>query len=93
VIKSFKDTEAERLFKREPSRKIPSALQRVALRKLRMLNQANTLEDLRIPPENRLEALKADREGQYSIRINNRWRICFIWEDKNAYEVEITDYH
>ncbi len=82
----------ERLFKREPSRKLSPDLQRVALRKLRMLPRAKNLEDLRIPPGNRLEALKADRQGQYSIRINDRWRFCFIWEDDNVYEVEIVDY-
>ena len=93
MIKSFKDKEAERLFKREPSRKLPPDLQRVALRKLRMLNQAQSLKDLRIPPGNRLEALTADRLGQYSIRINDRWRLCFIWKDENVYAVEIVDYH
>ncbi len=93
MIKSFKDLEAQRLFHRIPSRKIPSDLQRAALRKLRMLNQAKTLEDLRIPPGNCLEALQGSRQGQYSIRINNRWRLCFIWDDENAFEVEIVDYH
>jgi toxin HigB-1 len=93
MIKSFKDKEAERLFHREPSPKIPADLQRAALRKLRMLNQAKSLEDLRVPPGNRLEALKADRQGQYSIRISNRWRLCFIWEDENVYDVEMVDYH
>jgi toxin HigB-1 len=93
VIKSFKDKEALRLFHREPSRKIPPDLQRTALRKLRMLNQARSLEDLKIPPRNCLEALKGDWQGQHSIRINDRWRLCFIWEDDNALEVEIVDYH
>jgi toxin HigB-1 len=93
MIKSFKDKDAQLLFHLEPSRKLPPDLHRVALRKLRMLNRAQTLEDLRIPPGNRLEALKGDRQGQYSIRINNRWRLCFIWEDENVYEVEIVDYH
>jgi len=93
VIKSFKDKEAQRLFQRETSRKIPADLQRTALRKLRMLNQARSLEDLKIPPGNCLEALQGDRQGQYSIRINNRWRLCFIWEEDNALEVEIVDYH
>jgi toxin HigB-1 len=93
MIKSFKDKEAQQVFHRQPSRKLPPELQRVALRKLRMLNRAQTLEDLRIPPGNRLEALKGDRQGQYSIRINERWRLCFIWSDGNSSEVEIVDYH
>ena len=93
MIKSFKDKEAERLFIREPSRKLPPEMQRIGLRKLRMLNRAQTLADLRIPPGNRLEALKGDRLGQYSIRINDRWRICFIWDQGDVYEVEIVDYH
>ena len=93
MIKSFKDKEAERLFIREPSRKLSSEMQRIGLRKLRMLNRAQTLDDLRIPPGNRLEALKGDRLGQYSIRINDRWRICFVWEPGDVYEVEIVDYH
>jgi proteic killer suppression protein len=93
VIKSFKDKEAQRLFQRETSRKIPADLQRTALRKLRMLNQARSLEDLKIPPGNCLEALQGDRQGQYSIRINNRSRLYFIWEEDNALEVEIVDYH
>jgi toxin HigB-1 len=93
MIKSFKDKEAERLFNREPSRKLPPDLQRVALRKLRMLHRAKNLEDLRIPPGNRLEALKGDRQSQYSIRINDRWRLCFTWEEENVHQVEIVDYH
>jgi proteic killer suppression protein len=93
MIKNFKDKEAQRLFHREPCRKLSPDLQRLAFRKLRMLNRAQTLEDLRIPPGNHLEALKGDRQGQYSIRINNRWRICFIWKDENTHGVEIVDYH
>jgi proteic killer suppression protein len=93
MLKSFKDKEAERLFTREPSRKLSPEIQRIGLRKLRMLNRAKTLDDLRIPPGNRLEALKGDRLGQYSIRINDRWRICFVWEQNDVYEVEIIDYH
>jgi proteic killer suppression protein len=93
MIKGFKDREAERLFNREPSRKLAPEVQRAGLRKLRMLHQAKTLEDLRVPPGNRLEALKGNRSGQYSIRINDRWRICFIWEQGDVYEVEIVDYH
>ncbi|MFZ5452086.1 MAG: type II toxin-antitoxin system RelE/ParE family toxin [Thermodesulfobacteriota bacterium] len=93
MIKGFKDREAERLFNREPSRKLGPEIQRLGLRKLRMLHQAKTLDDLRVPPGNRLEALKGDRQGRYSIRINDRWRICFVWEQGDVYEVEIVDYH
>ena len=93
MIRGFKDKEAEKLFHREPSRKLPQNLQRVALRKLRMLHRAITLDDLRVPPGNRLEALKGDREGQYSIRINDQWRICFLWQDGEVFQVEIVDYH
>jgi proteic killer suppression protein len=93
MIRGFKDKEAEKLFHREPSRKLPQNLQRIALRKLRMLNRAMTLDDLRVPPGNRLEALKGDREGQYSIRINDQWRICFLWQDGEVFAVEIVDYH
>ena len=93
MIQSFKDKEAERLFHREPPRKLPPDLQRVALRKLRMLHRAKKLEDLRIPPGNRLEGLIGIRQGQYSIRINDRWRLCFIWAEENAYQVEIVDYY
>jgi proteic killer suppression protein len=93
MIKGFKDKEAERLFNREPSRKLAPEIQRVAFRKLRMLNRARTLEDLRVPPGNRLEALKGGRQGQYSLRINDQWRICFTWLEGDAYGVEIVDYH
>lgn len=93
MIKSFKDKAALRLFQREPTRKLPPELLRIALRKLRMLNRAQTLQDLAVPPGNRLEALKGDRRGQYSLRINERWRLCFVWLDGNAYDVEIVDYH
>ncbi len=72
---------------------LPRDIQQVSLRKLRMLNNAKNLIDLRIPPANRLERLRGDREGQYSIRINDQWRICFIWQQGDAYDVEITDYH
>ena len=68
-------------------------MQRIALRKLRMLNRAEDLNDLRVPPGNRLEALKGQRKGQHSIRINDQWRICFLWQDKDVFDVEITDYH
>ena len=93
MIKSFKDTEAERIFRRERSRKLPPEIQQMALRKLRMLNNAQTLNDLRVPPANRLEKLSGDRAGQHSIRINDRWRICFEWRGSDAYKVEIVDYH
>jgi len=93
VIKSFRDKETEKIFSRERSRRLPPDIQQVALRKLRMLNRAVTLEDLRIPPANRLEKLAGDRVGQYSIRINDQWRICFEWRDRDALNVEIADYH
>jgi proteic killer suppression protein len=93
MIQSFKDKEAERIFRRQRSRKLPPDLQQIALRKLRMLNRAVTINDLRVPPANRLEKLKGDRGGQYSIRINDRWRICFEWRDGDVYQVEIVDYH
>lgn len=81
------------MFRREGSRKFFAALQRQAQRKLAILDGAETLQDLRLPPGNRLEKLKGDREGQYSIRINDQWRICFIWSEGDADDVEITDYH
>jgi proteic killer suppression protein len=93
MIKSFKDNETEKIYRREVSRKLPRDIQQVALRKLRMINNAKNINDLRIPPANRLEKLSGDREGQYSIRINEQWRICFIWRNGEAYEVEIIDYH
>ncbi|NKQ36303.1 MAG: type II toxin-antitoxin system RelE/ParE family toxin [Chloroflexi bacterium] len=93
MIQSFKDKEAEQIFRRQRSRKLPLDIQQTALRKLRMLNRAVTINDLRVPPANRLEKLKGDRAGQYSIRINNRWRICFNWRDGDAFAVEIVDYH
>ncbi len=93
MIKSFGDKETEKVYRRVYSRKLPSDIQATALRKLRMLNNAKTLQDLRSTPGNRLEKLKGDREGQYSIRINDQWRICFEWRSNDAYEVEITDYH
>jgi len=93
MLKGFKDKDAESLFNRDPSRKLPTEIQRCALRKLRMLNNAKTIDDLRVPPGNRLETLKGDRHGQYSIRINDRWRICFVWNQGDVYDVEIVDYH
>jgi proteic killer suppression protein len=93
MIKSIGDSETEKIFRRERSRRLPQDIQQTAYRKLRYLNNANNLDDLRIPPSNRLEKLKGDRAGQYSIRINDQWRICFLWESNDAYEVEIVDYH
>ena len=93
MIISFRDKETARLMSRELSRKFPPDIQRTALRKLLMVDAATTLNDLKIPPANQLEKLGKDRVGQYSIRINKQWRICFRWEQRNAYDVEITDYH
>ena len=93
MIRSFKDKETEKVFLRNFSRKLPQDIQKITFRKLRMLNRALTINDLRVPPANRLEQLRGDREGQYSIRINNQWRICFSWHEGNAYLVEIVDYH
>lgn len=93
MIRNFKDKETEKIFQRQRSPKLPSKIQQVALRKLRMLNRAETLQDLRVPPANRLERLSGNREGQYSIRVNNQWRICFKWEEGDAIDVEIVDYH
>lgn len=93
LIRSFKSVETERIFAREHSHKLPQNIQQVALRKLRMLNRAVTLQDLRVPPANRLEKLSGTRAGQYSIRINDQWRICFDWRDGDAFNVEIVDYH
>jgi proteic killer suppression protein len=93
VIKSFKDADAEKIHRRQYLRKLPVDIQRIALRKLRMLNNAISINDLRIPPANHLEKLSGNREGQYSIRINERCRICFEWHEGNVYQVEIVDYH
>jgi toxin HigB-1 len=93
VIKSFRDRDTERLFDRHPVRRFGPEVQKVALRKLRMLDAAESLEDLRVPPGNRLERLRGDRAGQHSVRINEQWRICFRWRDGDAYDVEIVDYH
>ncbi len=93
MIKSFRDRDAERLFDRRPTRRFGSRVQKVALRKLRMLDAAVKLDDLRVPPGNHLERLRGDRSGQHSIRINDQWRICFRWWGGDAYDVEIVDYH
>ncbi len=93
MIRSFGDKDTERLFRRQPVRKLAPNIQRVGLRKLRQIDAATRLDDLRAPPGNRLEKLTGDRVGEYSIRINDQWRICFLWRDGDAYEVEIVDYH
>jgi toxin HigB-1 len=93
MIQSFADPETETIWSGRRSRKLPSDIQNVALRKLRLLNQAKILNDLRVPPGNRLEVLKADRAGQHSIRINDQWRICFVWHEGGPMDVEIVDYH
>lgn len=93
MIKSFRSKETEKVFNLKYSKKLPPEIQQRALRKLKMLDAAESINDLRVPPGNRLEELGGDRKGQHSIRINNQWRICFIWHDEDAWEVEITDYH
>lgn len=93
MIKSFKSKETEKIFNREYSTKLPSLIQRTAMRKLWMIDAAQTINDLRTPPANRLEQLKGNRHGQHSIRINDQWRICFKWNEGDAYEIEIIDYH
>jgi proteic killer suppression protein len=107
VIKTFKDAPTQKIYQRQPSRKLPPDIQQVALRKLRMINNATSLTDLRVPPANRLEKLSGDRAGQWSIRVNDQypesgmiypesgmiWRICFEWRESDAYNVEIVDYH
>jgi proteic killer suppression protein len=93
VIKSFADRNTQRLFNREPVRRFPADLLHSMLRKLVALDAAEALEDLRVPPGNRLEKLKGRRSGQHSIRVNDQWRICFAWKDGDATDVEIVDYH
>ncbi len=93
MIISFASAETELIWSGRRSRKLPGDIQPVALRKLRMLNQARVLADLRIPPANRLEALRGTRAGQHSIRVNDQWRICFVWSETGASDVEIVDYH
>lgn len=94
MIKSYRCKETERLFvRRRPSRKLPGDIQARARQKLLMLDAAVELDDLRVPPGNRLEALSGDREGEHSIRINRQWRVCFVWRDGHAHAVEIVDYH
>ena len=93
MIHGFADKETELIWTGVRSRRLPGDMQSAALRKLRMLNQARKLDDMRVPPGNRLEALKGERSGQHSIRINDQWRICFIWKDGGAHHVQIVDYH
>ena len=93
MIRSFADAETETVWSGRRSRKLPPDIQTTALRKLRLPNQARVLQDLRVPPGNRLELLKGNRAGQHSIRINDQWRICFAWQDGGPHDVEIVDYH
>lgn len=93
MIRTFADKATQQLFERKSPRRIPADIQRVALRKLLQIHAASDLDFLRVPPGNCLEPLKGDRKGQYSIRINNQWRICFRWLQGHAYDVEIVDYH
>jgi proteic killer suppression protein len=93
MIRSFAGRDTELIWNGLRSRRLPEDVQHIGLRKLRYLNRAKTLSDLRVPPGNRLEALKGDRVGQWSIRINDQWRICFVWRDEGAENVEIVDYH
>ena len=93
MIRSFRDQETERVFLRHRSLRLPLDIQRTAQRKLAMLDAADSLLDLRVPPGNRLEALSGNRAGQHSIRVNDQWRVCFRWVDGDAYSVEIADYH
>lgn len=93
MIRTFADRETEKIFHQNVSKKLPYSIQKTALRKLIMIDSAETLQDLRVPPANRLEALKGNRKGQYSIRINDQYRICFRFSANGAEDVEITDYH
>lgn len=93
MIQSFACADTERMFYRERPKRFPQNIHRVALRKLRMLHRAMSLQDLRVPPGNRLESLKGDRKGQHSIRVNDQFRICFAWRSGDAFNVEVVDYH
>ena len=93
MIASFRDAETATIWDGRRSRRLPPDIQAAALRKLRLINNARRVEDLAVPPGNRLEALKGRRRGQHSIRINDQWRICFVWRQAHAHEVEIVDYH
>jgi len=93
MIVSFRDKETEKLWQSGRSERLPADLQRRAFKKLAILNAAVTLDNLRVPPGNQLEALRGNRAGQHSIRFNDQYRVCFVWRDSNAFEVEIVDYH
>ena len=93
MIKSFRAKETERIWHGQRSKRLPQDIQQIARRKLRMINNARALNDLRVPPANRLEALRGKRAGQHSVRINDQWRICFHWSEGDALNVEIVDYH
>ena len=93
MIRNFRDSETATIWDGRRSRRLPSEIQATAFRKLRLLNQAQQLDDLRVPPGNRLEPLRGDRKGQHSIRVNDQWRICFVWSEGGASDVEIVDYH
>jgi proteic killer suppression protein len=93
MIKSFRSRETEKIWNGVRSKRLPQSIQQIARRKLRMLNNARSINDLRVPPANRLETLRGNRKGQHSIRINDQWRICFVWMDGDAVNVEIVDYH
>jgi len=93
VIRSFSDKRTESIFQGRRAKGLPTEIQQLARRKLRMLDAATVIDDLKIPPSNRLEKLKGNRRGQHSIRINNQWRICFVWQGRGASDVEIVDYH
>jgi proteic killer suppression protein len=93
MIKSFRDRDTEHVFHRRRVRRLGTDVQKAALRKLRMLDAATSVDDLRVPPGNRLERLRGDRAGHYSIRVNRQWRICFRWETGDAHDVELVDYH
>lgn len=93
MILGFRSKDAESIWRGDVVRRLPLHIQVVARRKLRMLNNARRLEDLRIPSANRLEALRGDRKGQYSIRINDQWHLCFVWNDAGVHDVDLVDYH
>ncbi len=93
MIASFRDKETERLWQSGKSRRLPSDLRLRAFKKLAILNAAVALDNLKVPPGNQLEALRGNRAGQYSIRVNDQYRVCFVWRDGNAFEVEVIDYH
>ena len=93
LYSAFRCKETNKIFNREYSKKLPTGIQRIAFRKLRMLNRASILDDLKMPPDNKLEMLRGDRAGQYSFKINDQWRICFKWNYQDVFDFEIVDYH